>query len=138
VGKSARIWKRLRDDEHDYGFAEKTGRLDKRGNKLGGYAYAMWNSDTFGYMGDTDPIYASVPFFLVLRNGRTHGVFLDNTSRTTFDNAYRQSPSDRGARSCRGRAARARGCRPRTRPCRPRWLRKRSACRRARRRILFS
>jgi alpha-glucosidase len=85
VGKSARVWKRLRDDEHVYGFGEKTGRLDKRGNKLGGYSYAMWNSDTFGYLGDTDPIYASVPFFLVLRNGRTHGIFLDNTSRTTFD-----------------------------------------------------
>ncbi len=85
VGKSARIWKRLRDDEHVYGFGEKNGRLDKRGNKMGGYSYAMWNSDTFGYMGDTDPIYASVPFFLVLRNGRTHGIFLDNTSRTTFD-----------------------------------------------------
>jgi alpha-glucosidase len=85
VGKSARIWKRLRDDEHVYGFGEKNGRLDKRGNKMGGYSFAMWNSDTFGYMGDTDPIYASVPFYLVLRNGRTHGIFLDNTSRTTFD-----------------------------------------------------
>jgi alpha-glucosidase len=85
VGKSTRVWKRLRDDEHVYGFGEKNGRLDKRGNKLGGYSYTMWNSDTFGYMGDTDPIYASVPFFLVLRNGRTHGIFLDNTSRTTFD-----------------------------------------------------
>ena len=85
TGKSARIWKRLREDEHVYGFGEKNGRLDKRGNKMGGYSFAMWNSDTFGYMGDTDPIYASVPFFLVLRNGRTHGIFLDNTSRTTFD-----------------------------------------------------
>src|SRR5687768_10475102 len=83
VGKSARIWKRLRDDEHVYGFGEKNGRLDKRGNKMGGYSFAMWNSDTFGYMGDTDPIYASVPFCLVLRNGRTHGIFLDNESRTT-------------------------------------------------------
>src|SRR5688572_1429962 len=85
VGKSARIWKRLREDEHVYGFGEKTGRLDKRGNKMGGYSYTMWNSDTFGYTGDIDPIYASVPFFLVLRNGRTHGIFLDNESRTTFD-----------------------------------------------------
>jgi alpha-glucosidase len=85
VGKSARIWKRLRNDEHVYGFGEKNGRLDKRGNKMGGYSYAMWNSDTFGYTGDIDPIYASIPFFLVLRDGRTHGIFLDNTSRSTFD-----------------------------------------------------
>jgi hypothetical protein len=25
------------DDEHVYGFGEKTGRLDKRGRNLGGY-----------------------------------------------------------------------------------------------------
>ena len=42
-----RVWKRLRDDEHVYGFGEKTGRLNKRGRKLGGYSYTMWNSDTF-------------------------------------------------------------------------------------------
>ena len=47
--------------------------------------YAMWNSDTFGYGDDTDPIYVSVPFFMVMRNGRAHGIFLDNTFRSTFD-----------------------------------------------------
>ena len=67
-----------------YGF-ERNGRLDKRGWKLGGYTYAMWNSDTYGYEGSTDPIYAAVPFFIVLREGKAHGVFLDNTHRTLFD-----------------------------------------------------
>ena len=46
-GKRVRVWKRLRDDEHVYGFGEKNGRLNKRGRQLGGYSYAMWNSDTF-------------------------------------------------------------------------------------------
>jgi alpha-glucosidase len=86
VGKTTRVWKRLRDDEHVYGFGEKNGRLDKRGRLLGGYSYTMWNSDTFGYSADTDPIYASVPFFLVMRDGgRTHGIYYDNTFRSTFD-----------------------------------------------------
>ena len=84
-GAAVRVWKRLRDDEHVYGFGEKTGPLDKRGNKLGGVVYAMWNSDTYGYGDATDPLYASVPFFLVLRNGRAHGVLLDNPYRTSFD-----------------------------------------------------
>ncbi|HWP98960.1 MAG TPA: glycoside hydrolase family 31 protein [Vicinamibacterales bacterium] len=84
-GATVRVWKRLRDDEQIYGLGEKTGRLNKRGRKLGGYTYAMWNSDTFAYGMDTDPIYASVPFYLVLRQGRAHGIFLDNTFRTSFD-----------------------------------------------------
>ncbi len=85
AGKEVRVWKRLREDEHVYGLGEKSGRLDKRGWKLGGYSYAMWNSDTYGYDDSTDPLYASVPFYMVLRNGRAHGVFLDNTFRSTFD-----------------------------------------------------
>jgi alpha-glucosidase len=84
-GPAVRVWKRLRDDEQIYGLGEKTGRLNKRGRQLGGYSYTMWNSDTFAYEMDTDPIYVSVPFYLVLRNGRTHGIFLDNTHRSNFD-----------------------------------------------------
>jgi alpha-glucosidase len=84
-GAATRVWKRLRDDEHVYGLGEKTGELDKRGRYRGGYAYAMWNSDTYAYGDDTDPLYVSVPFFIVLRGGRAHGIFLDNTYRTSFD-----------------------------------------------------
>ena len=84
-GRTVRVWKRLRDDEHVYGFGEKIGRLNKRGWKLGGYTFVMWNSDTFAYDSSTDPIYASVPFFLVLRNGNAHGIFFDNTFRSSFD-----------------------------------------------------
>jgi alpha-glucosidase len=84
-GTSVRVWKRLRDDEQVYGFGEKTGRLNKRGRQLGGYSYTMWNSDTYAYENDTDPIYVSIPFYMVLRAGRAHGVFLDNTFRSNFD-----------------------------------------------------
>ena len=85
AGTAFRVAKRLRDDEHVYGFGEKNGKLDKRGWKLGGYNYVMWNSDTFGYDSSTDPLYVSVPFFTVVRHGLAHGIFLDNTWRTTFD-----------------------------------------------------
>jgi alpha-glucosidase len=84
-GRAVRVWKRLRDDEQIYGFGEKTGSLNKRGRQLGGYSYTMWNSDTYAYGSDTDPIYVSVPFYLVLRGGRTYGVFFDNTFRSNFD-----------------------------------------------------
>jgi alpha-glucosidase len=80
-----RVWKRLRDDEHVYALGEKNGSFDKRGWKLGGYSMTMWNSDTFGYDGSTDPIYVSVPFYMVVRRGVTYGVFFDNTFRSNFD-----------------------------------------------------
>jgi alpha-glucosidase len=80
-----RVAKQLSDDEHIYGLGEKNGRLDKRGWKLGGYDYVMWNSDTYSYDGSTDPIYVSVPFYMVVKNGRAHGIFLDNTYRSFFD-----------------------------------------------------
>jgi len=85
AGPAFRVAKRLRDDEHVYGFGEKNGRLDKRGWGLGGYHYVMWNTDTYSYDSSTDPLYASVPFYLVVRQGKAHGLFLDNTWRSTFD-----------------------------------------------------
>src|SRR5207244_8396503 len=72
-------------DEHVYAVGEKGGSFDKRGWKLGGYSLSMWNSDTFGYDGSTDPIYVSVPFYMVMRHGVAFGVFLDNTFRSNFD-----------------------------------------------------
>ncbi len=80
-----RVTKRLRDDEHVYGLGEKTGPLDKRGWQLGGSSVAMWNSDTYRYDQSTDPLYVSVPFYLVLRQGRAHAVFFDNSHRSSFD-----------------------------------------------------
>ena len=84
AGKATRVWKRLRADEQVYGLGEKTGDLNKRGRYRGGYAYAMWNSDTYAYETDTDPIYVSVPFYIVLRKGRAHGIFLEAALSRAF------------------------------------------------------
>lgn len=84
-GPQYRVAKALHIEDHVYGFGEKTGRLDKRGWRLGGYNYAMWNSDTPAYDASTDPLYVTIPFFMVLRHGRAHGIFLDDTWRSSFD-----------------------------------------------------
>jgi alpha-glucosidase len=84
-GSATRVFTRLRQDEQVYGLGEKSGKLNRRGKMLGGYSYTMWNSDTYGYDASIDPLYASFPFYIVLRGGRAHGVFLDNTFRTNFD-----------------------------------------------------
>jgi alpha-glucosidase len=63
-----------------YGLGEKAGSLGKTGR-----AWTMWNTDAWAYGPATDPLYKSVPFFISARDGRFHGIFLDNPWRTTFD-----------------------------------------------------
>jgi len=84
-GTKTRVFKTLSDEAHVYGLGEKGGPLDKRGVQLGGGTYVMWNSDTWAYNAGTDPIYVSVPFYMVTDKGKAHGVFLDNTHRSVFD-----------------------------------------------------
>ncbi len=67
--------------EHYYGFGEKTGPLDKTGEKM-----AMRNSD-MPHDNEKDPLYQTHPFFITLRQGKAHGLFLDNTFESSFDMA---------------------------------------------------
>jgi alpha-glucosidase len=85
AGKEVKVWKALRPDALVYGLGEKNGRLNKRGPHNQGASFVMWTTDAYDYGDDTDPIYVSIPFFMVLRQGRAHGVFLDNTFRSVFD-----------------------------------------------------
>lgn len=74
-------FKHMDADDHFYGFGEKTGFLDKRGEKM-----TMWNSDVYApHNPETDPLYQSIPYFMTVRNGKAHGIFFDNTCKTTFD-----------------------------------------------------
>ncbi|MCG3420277.1 glycoside hydrolase family 31 protein [Oceanobacillus jordanicus] len=76
-----RVWKQMEESDHFYGFGEKSGFLDKRGEK-----YEMWNTDVYApHNPETDPLYESIPYFMTLRNGKAHGIFFDNTFRTFFD-----------------------------------------------------
>ena len=67
-------------DEHYFGLGDKTGPLDRRN-----HSYVMWNTDAYRFQESTDPLYKSIPFFMTYRAGIATGIFLDNTSRTSFD-----------------------------------------------------
>lgn len=79
-GAEITAYRRLFKDEKFIGLGEKTGNLDRRGNK-----YEMWNSDIPAYASNADPLYVDIPFFMGIHDSLTYGIFLDNTSRTKFD-----------------------------------------------------
>lgn len=79
-GNEVRTWKHIAGDERFFGLGEKSGDVDKRARE-----WVMWNSDTPGYGDATDPLYQSIPFFVGLREGRSYGVFLNNSHRSTFN-----------------------------------------------------
>ncbi len=65
---------------HFFGFGEKTGPLDKRGMCL-----EMWNTDDSKYVGNTDPLYQSHPFFLFMSDELYYGFLFLNHGRSFFD-----------------------------------------------------
>ena len=87
-GKDFRVYKQLTTDDHFFGLGDKPGPLDRAGE-----AFTMWNTDHFGWQESTDPIYKSIPFFLQMREGRTLGVFFNNSFRSFFDFG-RENPNE--------------------------------------------
>ncbi len=79
-GTDFRVYKTMGSYDHFFGLGDKPGPLDRAGQ-----AFAMWNTDNFGWQESSDPIYKSIPFFLNMKGGRTLGVLFDNTWRTFFD-----------------------------------------------------
>ena len=74
-------FKEMEEQDHFYGFGEKTSFLDKRGEKM-----TMWNTDVFApHNPETDALYQSIPYFMTIRSGKAHGIFFDNTFKTIFD-----------------------------------------------------
>lgn len=66
---------------HYYGLGEKTGSLDKRGER-----YEMWNSDVYApHVPEIEALYQSIPVLVVHEPGIAYGLFLDNPGRTFFD-----------------------------------------------------
>ena len=70
----------LQPQDHVYGLGDKAGPLDRRGR-----SFVNWNTDAYAWDAARDPLYKSIPFLLVLRDGKAFGVFVDDTSRTVFD-----------------------------------------------------
>ncbi|MBQ5947334.1 TIM-barrel domain-containing protein [Massilia sp. ST3] len=45
----------------------------------------MWNADVPDYPAGHDPSYQAIPFFIALHEGRSYGLFFNNTWRSWFD-----------------------------------------------------
>ncbi|MDR1341398.1 MAG: DUF4968 domain-containing protein [Prevotellaceae bacterium] len=73
-------YKTLQERERFIGLGEKSGGLDKRS-----CAYTNINTDSFAYGTETDPLYASFPFYIGLHNNLCYGIFLDNTYQSDFN-----------------------------------------------------
>lgn len=78
-GEELRCIKVLPKNEHYFGFGHKGGRLDKRGTRM-----VMWNQYQ-AYTPDSDPLSINAPFFLAIRAGIAHGIYLDSPARSVFD-----------------------------------------------------
>jgi alpha-glucosidase len=79
-GDAFRIYKSMPLDEHYFGLGDKTGPFDRRNE-----AFTLWNTDAYRFRESNDPIYKSIPYFVTYRAGRSMGVLLDNTWRSSFD-----------------------------------------------------
>lgn len=80
IGEDVTSYKKLQEGERFIGLGEKTGNLDRRGS-----AYTNWNSDTFAYRPDADPLYSSIPFYIGAHHGLAYGIFFDNSYQTDFN-----------------------------------------------------
>lgn len=65
-----------------YGFGQKPGFLDKRGR-----AMTLWATDEPLHTPDRETLYQAIPFFIAVRDGRAHGLFVDSTARVRYDMA---------------------------------------------------
>ncbi len=72
--------KKTYPEEAFFGLGDKPTDLNLRGKRL-----QNWNSDTYSFARNQDPLYRSIPFFISLNEGEAHGIFLDNTFKTHFD-----------------------------------------------------
>ncbi|MEK8024048.1 MAG: glycoside hydrolase family 31 protein [Candidatus Hydrogenedentota bacterium] len=64
-----------------FGLGERTGFLDKKGK-----TWTNWNTDPASrHSENMDPLYQSHPFVMALDNGKSFGLYLDETWRTVFD-----------------------------------------------------
>ncbi|MBE3555576.1 MAG: hypothetical protein IMW91_00630 [Firmicutes bacterium] len=73
------IWE-LNPTAHLYGFGEKTGPMDKRGERL-----VQWATDCCPHLPTSDPLYQAIPFFLGVTPRNAFGLFFCNAARSYFD-----------------------------------------------------
>jgi alpha-glucosidase len=75
--------KKKMQDECFYGMGDKPTDLNLHERRV-----SNWNSDTYGFEKDHDPIYRSIPLYIGMHDSNAYGIFFDNTFRSTFDFAH--------------------------------------------------
>ena len=71
--------------EQFYGLGDKPTEFNLRGKRL-----QNWNTDTYSFAKNQDPLYRSIPFYVALNEGISYGIFLDNTYKTHFDFGHQE------------------------------------------------
>ncbi|SMO79060.1 glycoside hydrolase family 31 protein [Solitalea koreensis] len=72
--------------ENFFALGDKPTNFNLRGKRLN-----LWNTDTYAFSRNQDPLYRSIPFYIGLNEGISYGIFFDNTFRTHFDFAHEKS-----------------------------------------------
>lgn len=80
LGEEVTTFKTLQDNERFVGLGEKTGPL----NKAGMY-FTNWNTDAVDYGQESDPLYASIPFYMGFHHNLAYGLFFDNSHKSHFN-----------------------------------------------------
>lgn len=68
------------DTEDFYAMGDKPTEFNLRGKRM-----VLWNTDTYAFAKNQDPLYRSIPFYIGLNEGRSYGIFSDNTFKTHYD-----------------------------------------------------
>ncbi|HUN81805.1 MAG TPA: TIM-barrel domain-containing protein, partial [Phycisphaerae bacterium] len=79
-GEEVRCYMKLQPGDHFFGGGEKGSPFDKLNTVV-----TNWNTDAAEHDPWTDPLYQTHPFVLCMREGRSYGVFFDNTYRSFMD-----------------------------------------------------
>ncbi|SKB96754.1 alpha-glucosidase [Sphingobacterium nematocida] len=72
--------KKAFNDEVFFGCGDKASNLNLRGRRI-----RNWNSDTYSFGFNQDPLYKTIPFYIGVTSGDSYGIFFDNTFKTHFD-----------------------------------------------------
>ncbi|MHB1440593.1 MAG: TIM-barrel domain-containing protein [Cuniculiplasma sp.] len=70
----------LKEEDHILGLGEKALPVERKRTRS-----IMWNYDSYNYELGTDPMYASIPFFMKIRDGKPEGFLINYTGKIVFD-----------------------------------------------------
>jgi len=79
-GNIVKMSKTAQNGESYYGLGDKPEHLNLKGKR-----FQNWVTDSYAYGKQTDPIYKAIPFFTGLQQGKSYGIFFDNSFRSYFD-----------------------------------------------------